>query len=383
MGAVGLSFKMLGGIEEISAEEWDRVVGADAPPVMRWAWIDALERSGSASKRTGWEPAHLTVWRGKTLAGVAPAYRKFHSMGEYVYDFSWANAAEQLGIDYYPKLLVGVPLSPLTGRRFHAAPGEDEAEIRSALLEGASESARERGMSSVHVIFPPEEEAAALESLGLARRVGMQYHWKNRGYRTYDDYLARFSSKRRNQLKRERGAAQSQGIEIRTVRGAELMPKHADLAFKFYDSTVRKNGWGHAQLNREFFRKAFGAMPDSVELVEATRGGDVIAGAFNLASKDRLWGRYWGCFEEVPFLHFNVCLYHSVDECIRMGRQVFEPGAGGEHKIARGFEPTAIHSAHVIFDRRLDRAVRDFVERERRALSDVLERSEEIAGLKH
>lgn len=371
-------------MEEVARGDWDRVVGADAVPFLKWDWIHSLEASGSATKRSGWEPAHLTLWRGKTLVGLAPAYRKFHSMGEYVYDFSWAQAAQQLGISYYPKLLIGVPLSPITARRFHAAPGEDPEVIRAALLKLAFETAEDSGCSSVHVIFPPADEAAALERAGLAMRTGMQYHWKNPGYRTYDDYLARFDSKRRNQLKRERAAAEKQGIAIRTVRGGEgsITPAHAELAWRFYQSTVGKNGWGTVQLNRKFFAMAFEALTDSIELVLAEKDGEVVAGAFNVTSADHLFGRYWGCFREFPFLHFNVCLYHSVDDCIRLGRRVFEPGAGGEHKIARGFEPTAIHSAHQVFDRRLDLAIRDFVARERTHLAGYLESSSEIAGMK-
>lgn len=374
--------RILESIADVPKAAWDGLLEPGAPPFARWDWIHSLESSGSASQRTGWEPHHVTLWRGDVLIGAAPAYRKSHSMGEYIYDFSWAHAAQELGIDYYPKLLVGVPLSPITARRFNAAPGEDLAKIRAMLLDAAVLSAEEEALSSVHVIFPPEDEAAALERAGLAHRTGMQYHWKNPGYATYDEYLARFGSKRRHQLRRERAEAEKQGIVIRTIAGPQLTQEHADLASRFYESTSSKNGWGHVQLNRAFFRSVFAAMPDAVEMVLAEKDGRVIAGAFNVGTADRLFGRYWGCFEEYPFLHFNVCLYHSVDDCIRRGRKVFEPGAGGEHKIARGFEPTAIHSVHRIFDARLDRAIRDFVRREARALSGYLSQSQEVAGLK-
>jgi predicted N-acyltransferase len=374
--------RALSTVADVPKDAWDALLPAGAPPFARWEWINALESSGSASKKTGWEPHHLTLWRGDRLVGAAPAYRKFHSMGEYVYDFQWASAAEQLGIDYYPKLLVGVPLSPITSPRFNAAPGEDAADVRRRLVEAAVETAEEGGCSSVHVIFPPDDEADALESLGLARRTGMQYHWKNPGYATYDEYLARFGSKRRHQLRRERGEAAKQGITISTRGGAGLKPGDADLAYRFYEATSGKNGWGHIQLNRQFFRNVFEAMPESVEMVIAEKDGRVVAGAFNVGTPDRLYGRYWGCFEEFPFLHFNVCLYHSIDDCIQRGRKVFEPGAGGEHKIARGFEPTAIHSVHRIFDPRLDRAVRDYVKREAAALEETLEQAEQIAGMR-
>ncbi len=368
-------------ISDVPAEAWDAVVGPDAVPFVRWGWIDALESSGSATARTGWEPRHLTLWRDGRLVGLCPAWRKHHSMGEYVYDFGWAEAAARLGIDYYPKLLIGVPLAPITATRFHAAAGEPAQAVRAALLDAALALARDEGCSSLHVIFSTEDEAAALEAAGMARRTGMQYHWKNPGYRTYDDFLARFGSKRRHQLRRERAAAKAQGIEIATRRGP-LSPADADLAHRFYLATCDKNGWGQAQLTRDFFRRVAERFGSSVELVVASRRADVVAGAFNVVTADRLYGRYWGAFEEVPFLHFHVCLYHSIDESIRARRRVFEPGAGGEHKIPRGFEPTPIHSAHRIFDPRLDRAVRDYVARERHHLDAVFASASEIAGMK-
>jgi uncharacterized protein len=214
------------------------------------------------------------------------------------------------------------------------------------------------------------------------RRLTLQFHWTNPGYAHYDDFLSRFTSKRRHQLRRERAAAEAQGITIETVRGSALGPEHAERAWRFYESTNLKNPWGHVQLTPNFFRRVLEVFPEEIELVEARRGREVIAGAFNVASGERLFGRYWGSFEEVPFLHFNVCLYHSVDECIRLKRKVFEPGAGGEHKIARGFEPKAIHSAHLVFDRRLKRAISAFCDQERAEHEAILADAEAIAGLR-
>ena len=199
-----MQIKVVSGISQVPREAWNALLLPLDPPVLRWEWLDALESSGSTTKKRGWEATHFTLWRGPTLIGAAPAWLKHHSMGEYVYDFAWANAAQTFGIDYYPKLLVGVPLSPLTARRFICAPGEDEALVRRTLLEAVLELGRAEKLSSVHVIFPPAAEADALQQLGLFRRLGMQYHWSNPGYRTYDDYLARFDSKRRHQLKHER-----------------------------------------------------------------------------------------------------------------------------------------------------------------------------------
>ncbi len=341
-----------------------------------------MELSGSARPETGWEPLHLTAWRGEKLVGAAPAYRKHHSLGEYIYDFSWASAARSAGVRYYPKLLVGVPLSPATAPRFLIHEEEDETEVRGLLVAGADQVARGTDCSSVHIIFPTATEAQALSAEGWIHRLGMQYHWRNPGYRDYEQFLSRFDSKRRHQLRRERAAAAKQEIEIRTVRGEELTEAHADLAYLLYETTCEKNPWGQLQLNRDFFRRVFDTMGDRVEVVVAELEGRVVAGAFNLLAPQRLYGRYWGCFEEHPFLHFNVCFYHSIAECIEQGREVFEPGAGGEHKIARGFQPTAIHSLHRLFDSRLNQVVEDFVGRERLEVEALLARSQELSGLK-
>ncbi len=379
---MSLRVKVLPSITDVTRAEWNALVEPGSPPVLRHEWLAAMEESGSAVPERGWEGAHFTLWRDGVLVGAAPAFLKHHSMGEYVYDFGWANAAQQVGVSYYPKLLMGLPLSPLTARRFLSAAGEDPRAIRATLLTAALDYAKSEGLSSVHVLVSPDDEADALVEAGLFRRSTMQYHWKNPGYRTYDDYLSRFDSKRRNQLKRERGAAAGQGITLQTVRSEAIDATHAEYAWRFYEHTASRHSWGPVQLTRDFFHRAFATMPDAIELVTATKGGKVIAGAFNLHSPTRLFGRYWGCFEEHPFLHFNVCLYQSVDDCITAGRQVFEPGAGGEHKISRGFEPTMIHSTHRVFDRRLEAALRKATEREAAEVARITQESEQIAGLK-
>jgi uncharacterized protein len=380
--SVQLRFKIIDAVEEIAKADWNALIPLGAPPVCRWEWLSALETSGSATQSKGWAAQHLTLWRGERLVAVAPAWLKYHSMGEYVYDFGWARAAESMGVDYYPKFLVGLPLSPVTAPKFLIAEGEDVEAIRLSLMRVALEHAKETGCSSVHVLFPPEEEAKSLAALDFYQRGTLQFHWKNPGYESYDDYLSRFDSKRRNQLKREQQAAAKQGVEIKTVRSRDIDRQHALWAWKFYEATSRSHSWGAAQLNRAFFEKVFESMPDAVEMVLAERQNKVIAGAFNLHSKTRLYGRYWGCFEEVPFLHFNVCLYHSVADCIAAKRLVFEPGAGGEHKISRGFEPTRVHSAHFIFNRKLDNAIKQFCRNEAQEIERVARDSESISGMK-
>jgi predicted N-acyltransferase len=356
-------------IAEVPESAWNALVDAEAAPFLEWSWLEALESSGSVSPRTGWEPRHLTLWRGNRLVAAAPAYAKFDSNGEFVFDFSWATASERVGIPYYPKLVVAAPLTPATGRRFLTAPGEDRAGRLLELAQGALELAHAEGLSSVHVLFPTAEEAAAIEPLGFAVRHGVQYHFLNAGYRTPDDVLQRFNSKRRHQLRRERRAPAEQGIAVRVLRGEALAEADPKETFRLYRSTVERFAWGRQYLTPAFFVRVLERFRHRVELVQARRGERVVAQAFNVAGDQVLYGRYWGCFEQVPFLHFNVCLYTGMDETVRRGLVRFEPGAGGEHKLVRGFTPSLTYSAHALFHPGLDRAVREFLAHERAAIA--------------
>jgi predicted N-acyltransferase len=364
-------------ISAIPQAAWDGLRDSTANPFVRWAWLEALESSGCAVPDSGWSGCHLTLWRGDTLIAAAPTYLKEGSDGDFSRDWGWAEAATRAGIAYYPKLLIGVPFTPVTGRRVLVAPGEDRATCVASIVAGAHELARRLDASSIHVLFPTDEESRELEAAGMARRVSYQYHWRNHGYPDPQSFLACFSSKKRHQAKRERSAPADQGIEIRTVRGEELARDRRTWgrnAFELHRSTVDKLMWGRRWLNRGFYERAFDSMPEDFEVVAATRGGKLIAGAFNVATPTHLFGRYWGCFEEHPFLHFNVCLYHSIDECIRRGVQVFEGGAGGEHKIARGFEPAETWSAHSFLDERLERPIRRYIAEEALQREAALER---------
>ena len=362
-------------LDEIPQAAWDALADRRASPFTSWAWLEALERAGCVSVDNGWRAAHLALWRRRELVAAAPAYLKEDSDGDFSRDWGWAEGAARAGIPYYPKLCLTVPFTPVTGPRLLVADGEDRAACVAALVDGARRLARDEA-NGVHVLFSTDGEARELAPLGLARRVGLQYHWRNDGYSSPDDFLARFDSKRRNAAKRERAEPAKQGIAIRTVRGDELAAapeRFADAAFELHRSTVEKLMWGRGWLNRDFYRLVMARMPESIELVEARRDGKLVAGAFNVATPTHLYGRYWGCFEEHRFLHFNVCLYHSIDECIRRGVRVFEGGAGGEHKLARGFEPAETFSAHWLADERLDRAVRDY------AVAEAAERERGIA----
>jgi len=360
------------GISEVPEVAWNALVDGDAAPFLEWRWLEALETSGSVAPSSGWEPRHLTLWRGNRLVAAAPAYLKTDSSGEFVFDFSWATASERAGVPYYPKLVIAAPLTPATGSRFLVAPGEDRAARRLELARGALELAREERLSSVHVLFPTEAEALALEPLGFALRQGVQYHFLNEGYRAPEDVLQRFNSKRRNQLRRERRAPREQGLEIRVLRGDALADADPKETFRLYASTVDKFAWGRRYLSPRFFARILERFRHRVELVQARAGDRVVAGAFNLSSDRVLYGRYWGCFEELPFLHFNVCLYAGMDEVVRRGLLRFEPGAGGEHKLVRGFTPSLTYSAHALFHRGLDRAVREFLAHERAAIQTGL-----------
>jgi predicted N-acyltransferase len=355
-------FRVLEAASEVRREDWDALLDARATPFVRWDFLDALERSGCAAPRAGWTPRHLALFRGGRLIAVAPAYVKEDSDGDFARDWDWAAAAARARLSYYPKLCVTVPFTPCTGRRVLVAGSESRPEAVRAIVDGACALMRREAIASLQVLFPLEDEARELAEAGLALRVGYQFHWRNDGYRTFDDFLARFRSKDRNSIRREMRAPKEQGIVLRTVRGEELARtarERARSAYALHRSTIEKLMWGRGWLNEQFYEQIFTRMPEHVELVEARRDGTLVAGAFNVASPDRLFGRYWGCFEEHPFLHFNVCLYHSVDDCIRRGLAAFEGGAGGEHKLSRGFLPAETWSAHAFADPRLDRAMRE------------------------
>ena len=353
---------------EIGESDWSALVSGATPPFLKWSFLDALEKTGCVAPDRGWLPCHVALRRGGALVAVAPAYLKGNSEGEFVFDHGWASFAEgRLRIRYYPKLVVAVPFTPATGPRLLVRPGEDERELVGALAAGLAELTRRLQVSSAHVLFPSESQARLLEGAGMAHRVGLQFHWQNLGYGTFDDYLSRFNSKRRNQIKRETRGPTEQGVELEVLSGRELVPELIDKMFEFYLSTVNKYYWGRQYLNRAFFEELCARQPDDVMVVLARDRSSrrPIAGAFNLVGGGVLYGRYWGATEERPFLHFNVCYYRGIAECIERKLSLFEPGAGGEHKLVRGFEPTLTHSVHHLVDRRLDAAVRDFVERER------------------
>jgi predicted N-acyltransferase len=370
-----------GSMRDIPEADWDVLLGHDPEPHLTWAFLDALEQTGCVTGDVGWVPYHLALYDGPQLIAAAPAYLKANSEGEFVFDHGWAEFAEhRLNLAYYPKLLMAVPFTPATGRRILVRPGVDASAARVALLQGLRQLCEELPLSSGHVLFASGDELADYERAQLLHRHGVQYHWHNPGYASFSDFLSRFSAKRRHQIRRERRAIAEQGLTLDVLSGRDLTPELIDHVYGFYCGTVRRHFYGRQYLNRAFFEEICARIPDQVMLVlaRATARGAPIAGAFNLIGGGVLYGRYWGASEAHDFLHFEVCYYRGAEECIARGLRRFEPGAGGEHKLARGFEPTVTHSFHWLNDARLGRAVDAFLERERRAIAEYREQEADL-----
>jgi uncharacterized protein len=347
---------------------WDALV-ADGSPFLEWGWLASLEQSDCVSPQTGWQPQHLTLWDGRDLVGACPLYMKGHSQGEFVFDYAWAEAARRCGLPYYPKLLVGVPFTPATGARFLTRPGTDRPGLIRIMANALADMCRQRELSSAHVNFCLPEESALLAPIGFEARTGYQFHWTNLGWQTFDDYLAAFRSKRRNQIKRERQELAAQGVDITVHAGADI-PEHLfGTMFQLYKSTVDKMDWGQQYLNPHLFELLRQRWKHRLCFFLARRGGRIIAGTFNVRKNNVLYGRYWGTFEELRFLHFNVCYYAAIEYCLREGISRFEPGAGGEFKYLRGFNACPTVSMHFLSDARLASAVRTYLRKERAAVA--------------
>ena len=371
-----LEFRTHERIASIGASAWSALAGEDCPPFLRYEWLSALEDTGCIEPSRGWLAMHVAAYRAGELVAVAPAYVKGNSEGEFVFDHSWARFChENLGADYFPKLLMAVPFTPASGPRVLFAESEDGAEVHAALSQGLARLVDTAGLSSGHVLFLPDSSAEHFERAGLCRRFGVQYHWRNAGYASFDDFLSRFSAKRRHQIRRERRELRERGIELSILSGDELGPELIDHVYEFYAITVDKHFYGRRYLNRAFFQEICARMPKQVLVVLARERGvkKPLGCAFNLVSERALFGRYWGAREERPFLHFNVCYYAGVELCIERGLQYFEPGAGGEHKHARGFESTLTHSVHYLRDPRLRAPVERFLTQERAAIVEHLQ----------
>jgi hypothetical protein len=378
MSDTALSVTAHDSIHAIGREAWDACAcpeaatgGRPADPFTTHRYLAALEDSGSVGTGTGWHPHYLTVARAGTVIACAPLYLKGHSQGEYIFDHNWAHAYERAGGRYYPKAQVAVPFTPVTGRRLLARPG-DEAAGRAALLQGATALAAQNRLSSLHLTFCTEDEAEAGEAAGLLARRSQQYHWHNRGYADFDAFLADLSSRKRKAIRKERARAQAFGGEIVALTGDAIRPEHWDAMWQFYQDTGARK-WGTPYLTRAFFDIAHERLADDVLLVLALRDGVPVAGAMNLIGRSALYGRYWGCTEDHPCLHFELCYYRAMDFAIEHGLEWVEAGAQGEHKLARGYLPRATHSLHWLRDPGFAEAVAQYLEAERAAVEEEIE----------
>jgi len=364
---VSFTLQVHDGIAAIGRDAWDACAAPTGDPFVSYDFLHACEASGSAVPSQGWAARHLSLHdEDGAVIGVMPLYLKGHSQGEYVFDHSWADAYQRAGGRYYPKLLGAVPFTPATGPRFLNAPGTDAATVREALLQGALALVERLGVSSLHINFPTEPEWRAMTEAGLLPRRDIQFIWRNEGYQSFDDFLAALSSNRRKTIRRERREAQA-GLDIRVLTGAEITEAHWDAFFAFYMDTGDRK-WGRPYLTRDFFARVGATMADRIALVMAFRDGTPIAGALNFIGRDALYGRQWGALEDVPFLHFELCYYQAVDFAIARGLSRVEAGAQGEHKIARGYLPSPVYSAHWIADPALRDPVARYLDKERPAV---------------
>ncbi|ADO41659.1 GNAT family N-acetyltransferase [Ketogulonicigenium vulgare] len=368
-----IALKTHDSIAAIGAADWDACANPSGAarardPFTTYRFLNALEESGSVGGRSGWQPLYLQALRNGKTVGVSPLYVKSHSQGEYVFDFGWADAWQRAGGQYYPKLQIAVPFTPATGRRFLT----DDPEVMAALTAGAVQLAAQNDLSSLHITFCTEDEAAAGSQMGLLHRIGTQFHWQNNGYRDFDAFLAALSSRKRKTLRRERAEALDFGGEIVSLTGDQLQPAHWDAFWAFYQDTGARK-WGQPYLTRAFFEICQRDLRDDVLMVLALRDGRPIAGALNFIGAGALYGRYWGALENHPFLHFELCYYRAIDFAIAQGLPLVEAGAQGEHKLARGYLPRPTHSLHWIADPGFRAAVADFVQAETAAVDEEIE----------
>lgn len=377
---MNMQIRVLNSIDEVSAAEWDHLLGSDYP-FMKHEFLLALEKSHATGSRFGWIPHHLVLQDGDVLVGAMAMYEKDNSYGEFVFDWSWADAYQRHGIPYYPKLVVAAPYTPATGPRLLVHPEQNKDEIRSTLAQAAVELAKARGVSSLHFLFTTREETDLLQDMGLMRRLGCQYHWHNPGYRDFEDFLDTLSAKKRKNIRQERRKAMEAGAEIEIVPGNQASDEQIAAAEMFYRITFDRK-WGTATLNLEFFRQVASSMGEQLLLVLARKSGRYIAGAICYRDDHTFYGRHWGCIEEYPGLHFELCYYQGIEYCIREKLKTFEPGAQGEHKISRGFLPTPTWSAHWIAHPQFRSAIGHFLDQETEGIQDYMQELSEHSPYK-
>ncbi|MEM8870255.1 MAG: GNAT family N-acetyltransferase [Pseudomonadota bacterium] len=374
-GSAEIEITVLSGMDAIAAADWDACANPDGgralDPFTLHKVLSAFEDSGSVGAGTGWEPRHLVARTGGQVVAVLPLYGKSHSQGEYIFDHNWAHAYERAGGRYYPKLQSAVPFTPATGRRFLTRPGWEVAGT-AALVQGALKLTANNKLSSFHVTFCTEEEYDRGGEMGLLQRTGQQFHWKNRGYDDFEAFLADLSSRKRKTIRKERRVAQGFGGTLRQVTADQFEPSHWDAFWVFYQDTGARK-WGMPYLTRRFFDIAHREFPELMMMVLAEYGDRPVAAALNFIGRDALYGRYWGCTQDIPCLHFEVCYYQAIDYAIAHGLQTVEAGAQGSHKLARGYLPVPTYSLHWMADEGFANAVDQFLQAERGAVDEEIE----------
>jgi len=378
MDRTQIEIQVLTSLSQIAPQDWDACACPEAAdgarpddPFTTHRFLRALEDSGSVGPGTGWQPQYLAAYLDGLLIACAPMYVKSNSHGEYIFDFNWAQAYERAGRDYYPKLQIAVPFTPATGRRFLTRAGY-EATGRSALVQGAVQLAANNKVSSVHITFCSADEAETGAQMGLMRRTTQQFHWQNQEYGDFEDFLASLSSRKRKNIRKERMQANGFGGTIQTFKGADIRPGHWDAFWTFYQDTGARK-WGTPYLTREFFDLAQSNLRDDIVLILAERDGRWVAGALNFIGRTALYGRYWGCAEHYPCLHFELCYYRAIEMAIALGLNRVEAGAQGEHKLARGYLPMETHSLHWVGDPGFAGAIAQYLEAEGTAVAEEIE----------
>ncbi|NSX54422.1 GNAT family N-acetyltransferase [Parasulfitobacter algicola] len=378
MDGTPIEINVHGSLADIGASDWDACACPEVSdgqrafdPFTTYRFLKALEDSGSVGTGTGWQPQYLAaVSEGQTIA-VAPLYAKNHSQGEYIFDHNWAGAYQQAGGRYYPKLQIAVPFTPATGRRFLVRPGYGTVG-QSALVQGAVQLTADNRLSSLHITFCTEDEALAGQAMGLLPRASQQFHWQNAGYADFDAFLASLSSRKRKNIRKERERAQDFGGDILALTGDDIQPEHWEAFWHFYQDTGARK-WGTPYLTRRFFECAQETLRHDILLVLAKRNGRYVAGALNFIGRDVLYGRYWGCSEDHPCLHFELCYYRAIDYAITHSLSRVEAGAQGSHKLARGYVPVTTHSLHWIADDGFRDAIEQYLRAERAAVNEEIE----------
>ena len=376
--------RTLARIADADVQDWDALANPDPAlhnPFVEHAFLKALEDAGTIGGRSGWQACHVVLEEAGALIGAMPCYAKRHSQGEYIFDHGWADAFDRAGGSYYPKLLSAVPFTPVPGPRLLVGGGDTAEDRRSLLAAGAVEVAKRMGVSSLHFNFVTEPVWEALGEQGFLKRTGQQFHWRNEGYTTFDDFLAALASRKRKTVRKERAEALSAGLTIKHLSGRDITEAHWDAFFAFYMDTGSRK-WGQPYLNRKFFSLLGQAMADKCLLIMVERAGRFVAGALNLIGGDCLYGRYWGATEHHACLHFEVCYYQAIEWAIAHKLPRVEAGAQGEHKLARGYLPVPIYSAHWIADASFRRAVSRFLDEERRHMAEQREMLAEYAPFK-